>query len=68
MIASYGLCCSYFTPMLSYSQYQNNTNQSKWRKHNLFNNQSMYMIKELYNKVELDLWERDILLYHIDGK
>jgi hypothetical protein len=28
----------------------------------------MYMIKELYNKVDLALWERDILLYHIDGK
>jgi hypothetical protein len=28
----------------------------------------MYMIKELYNKVTLALWERDILLYYIDGK
>jgi hypothetical protein len=28
----------------------------------------MYMIKELYNKVDLTLWERDILLYYIDGK
>ena len=27
----------------------------------------MYMIKELYNKVELVLWERYILLYHING-
>jgi hypothetical protein len=25
----------------------------------------MYMIKELYNKVTLTLWERIILLYHI---
>ena len=24
------------------------------------------MIKELYNKVTLDLWERDILLYYIE--
>ena len=68
MIASYGFCCSCFAPMLLCSQDQDNTNQPKWRKHNLFNSQSMYMIKELYNKVELDLWERDILLYHIDGK
>jgi hypothetical protein len=26
------------------------------------------MIKELYNKVQLTLWERDTLLYYIDGK
>jgi hypothetical protein len=25
----------------------------------------MYMIKELYNKVEIALWERIILLYYI---
>jgi hypothetical protein len=40
------------------------TNQSEDSK-NLFNSQSMYMIKELYNKVEIALWERIILLYHI---
>ena len=68
MIASFGLCFSYFAPVLSYSQDQNNTNPPKWRKHNLFNSLSMYMIKELYNKVELTLWERDTLLYYIDGK
>ena len=68
MIASYGLCCSCFTPVLLCSQDQDNKNQPKWRKDNLFNSQSMYMIKELYNKVELALWERDMLLYHINGK
>ena len=68
MIASYGHFFSRFAPVLSCNQDQDNTNQPKWGKHNLFNSQSMYMIKELYNKVEIALWERDILLYHINGK
>jgi hypothetical protein len=28
----------------------------------------MCMIKELHNKVEITLWERDMPLYHINGK
>jgi hypothetical protein len=28
----------------------------------------MYMIKELHNKVRMTLWEKEMLLYHINRK
>jgi hypothetical protein len=66
VIASLDSVVPCFTPVLLYGQDQNSTNQPKVKENNTSNSQSIHMIKELCNKVDLTLWERNISPYHIN--